>query len=191
VLDTSRPVHSLGGEITAKVAQEADALLAESRRAGTLDWERFAPAWWRMVRRVVLGDAAREDHAVTEMVAKLRAEANWAYLWPRRKGLRDAFLGRLGDYVKRAEPGSLASLVSSTPSTARTFPVEQMPQWLFAFDAAGIASFRALALLSGHPDQAARVRAEISGRDLSEPHDLPLLRAPTCGRPANGPWTGR
>jgi hypothetical protein len=90
VLDTSRPVHSLGGEITAKVAQEADALLAESRRAGTLDWERFAPAWWRMVRRVVLGDAAREDHAVTEMVAKLRAEANWAYLWPRHRGLRDA-----------------------------------------------------------------------------------------------------
>ena len=40
-----------------------------------------------------------------------------------------------------------------------------------------MASFRALALLSGHPGQAARVRAEISGRDLAEPHDLPLLRA--------------
>jgi len=43
--------------------------------------------------------------------------------------------------------GKLASIVASTPASAQTYPVEQVPQWLFAFDAAGMAAFRALALL--------------------------------------------
>ncbi|WP_211489950.1 cytochrome P450 [Georgenia thermotolerans] len=35
-----------------------------------------------------------------------------------------------------------------------------MPHWLFAFDAAGIATFRALALLAAHPETLAAVRRE-------------------------------
>jgi cytochrome P450 len=55
--------------------------------------------------------------------------------------------------------------------------VEQVPQWLFAFDAAGISCFRALALLSTHPRELAAVRAELADRDLDTPAMLQTLRA--------------
>lgn len=172
-LQPERPIHRFGDEIVRKVAEEADALLDDARRAGTLTWDRFAPAWWRMVRRVVLGDAAREDHWDT--LATLRADANWAYLAPKRRGLRDEFLRRVEQYVQGAEPASLASLVASAP--AGSYPHEQVPHWLFAFDAAGMASIRTLALLDAYPEQAARARDEVGAADLSAPADLPFLRA--------------
>jgi cytochrome P450 len=156
VLDADRPVHSLGDAFETKVAAEADGILAEARAQGTLDWDAFATGWWRMVRRVVLGDGARDDHELTDMLTSLRGDANWAYFKPRRRRLRERFLRRLGDHVERAEPGSLASRVAAVPSSPQTFPVEQVPQWLFAFDAAGMATFRALALLAAHPDVAGR-----------------------------------
>jgi cytochrome P450 len=154
VLDSSRPVHACADAFVTKIDAEIERMLAEARRGGALDWDAFAAGWWRMVRRVVLGDEAREDHEVTDMLTALRGDANWAYFKPQRKRLRGRFLDRLARYVRRAEPGSLASRVSSVPSTATTYPVEQIPQWLFAFDAAGMATFRALALLAAHPDLA-------------------------------------
>ena len=158
VLDSGAAVHrQLGEAIAAKVEQEADELLAVARRSGCLSWDGFAVAWWRTVRRVVLGDAAREDHAITELLSRVRRDANWAYLNPVRKRARAEFLARVRAYIERAEPGSLVSLVASTPSTPRTFPEEQVPHWLFAFEAGGMASFRALALLAAHPE---RVSAE-------------------------------
>lgn len=159
VLDSSAAVHrQLGERMVATVDQEADQLLESARRAGAFGWDDFAPAWWRTVRRVALGDSAREDHEITEMLSRLRRDANWAYFKPVRKWLRSEFLARVRTYVERAEPGSLASLVASIPSSPRTFPHEQMPQWLFAFDAAGMASFRALALLAAHPDRVSSER---------------------------------
>lgn len=83
VLDFGRPVHRLGGEIARKVANEADAMSESARREGVLSWDGFAVAWWRMVRRIVLGDAARDDHEVTDRLTKLRGDANWAYLKPK------------------------------------------------------------------------------------------------------------
>jgi cytochrome P450 len=55
----------------------------------------------------------------------------------------------------RAEPGSLAARL---PGGDRVRPEDQVAHWLFAFDAAAIAAFRALALLSAEgvdPDAAA------------------------------------
>jgi cytochrome P450 len=52
-----------------------------------------------------------------------------------------------------------------------------VPQWLFAFDPAGMAAFRALALLAGHPTELRAAAEDLGGRDLSRPQDLPLLRA--------------
>jgi cytochrome P450 len=142
-----------------------------------LGWDAFAVAWWRLVRRVVLGDAARDDDTITDLLARLRADANWSYLKPPRTGLREEFLRRLQQHLARAEPGSLAALVGSVPATPDTHPAEQVPQWLFAFDAAGMAAFRTLALLAAHPAQRERVREELAGRDPSAPQDLPYLRA--------------
>jgi cytochrome P450 len=153
VLDTDQPVHRLADVLTTRVREEADGMLDAARRAGSLDWDRFATGWWRLVRRVVLGDAARDDETVTDLLTKLRGDANWAYLKPTRKRLRARFLAELRRHLERAEPGSLAQLVAGTPSQPETFPVEQVPQWLFAFDAAGMASLRALALLDAHQEQ--------------------------------------
>ena len=175
VLDTGRPMHRLAERFARVVAEEAAPLRAAGRRAD-LTWDAFADAWFRVVRRVVLGDAARDDRDLTDLIARLRGDANWAFFKPRRTDLRDRFFARLGEHLARAEPGSLAGVMAATPATADTAPTQQVPQWLFAFDAAGMATFRALALLAAHPDHAERARQEIATADGTPP-DLPFLRA--------------
>ncbi|KAB2346610.1 cytochrome P450 [Actinomadura rudentiformis] len=173
VLNTHRPVHQYGDLIAGKIASEAAELMAGT---DTLTWDDFRVAWWRVIRRVVLGDAARDDDRVSDLLTRLRMEANWAFA-PRRPQIYREFRQRLDGYVRNAEHGSLAELVATTPATGRTKPQAQMPQWLFAFEPAGMAAYCALALLATHPEQARRAYAEIEGRDLSEPQDLPFLRA--------------
>ncbi|MFP3965069.1 cytochrome P450 [Actinomadura fulvescens] len=173
VLDTPKPVHRHGDAIAAKVSEEATTLMAD---ADTLTWDDFRVAWWRVIHRVVLGDAARDDDRVSDLLTRLRMEANWAYV-PRRPMIYREFRRRVDAYVREAEPGSLAELVATTPATERTRPQDQLPQWLFAFEPAGMAAYLALALLAAHPGQARRAHEEIEGRDLSEPQDLPFLRA--------------
>ena len=117
VLDSGSAVHrELGGQMADKVDQEANELIDAARRAGSLSWDLFAQAWWRAVRRVVLGDAAREDHHVTELLSRLRRDANWAYLKPVRARLRDQFLARVRAYIRRAEPGSQGRQVCVRPA---------------------------------------------------------------------------
>jgi cytochrome P450 len=176
VLDSHRPVHRLAEAIAAKVLEETRPCLTEAA-SRSLGWDEFAVAWWRVVRRVVLGDAARNDHALTDLLARLRAAANWSSLRPARTRVRARFLQRLGAYLDEPEPGSLAELVASTPSPAATDPGGQVPQWLFAFDATGMATFRTLALLATHPAQLDRVRSELAGKDLSTPQNLAYLRS--------------
>ena len=177
VLDTGRPVHSMADRIVAAVRDEADQLAAQAEGSGHLAWDDVIVAWWRVVRRVVLGDAARDDHETTDLLRRLRQEANWSFLWPRRSSVFERFRGRLGDHLERAEPGSLAALVAGTPQDADTDPLDQVPQWLFAFDPAGMMMIRALALLVTHPDPAREVREEIDGTDPSSPQEYRRLRA--------------
>lgn len=173
VLAAGTTVHPRVGLRMAQVAQEEmDALLGHVDFAGELDWDSYARAWMRIVRRVVLGDGAREDEAVTDELLTLRRLGNLSYLAPRRPALRARFLELLRGYVDRAEPGSLAEVVAQTPAPAGTEPHQQIPQWLFAFDAATWASFRALALLTDHPGAADRARAERKGAP-----DLPFVRS--------------
>ncbi|MCU0494590.1 MAG: cytochrome P450 [Chloroflexaceae bacterium] len=177
VLETNRPVHHLAGRFLEVVDEEAAILLAAAEREGELNWPLFASAWFRVVRRIVLGDAARDDEELTDMLAALRADANWAFFKPKRSGLRRRFYQRLRQHLARAEEGSLASLVATTPSTALTAPEQQVPQWLFAFDPAGMTTFRTLALLASHPKHAERVREEIKAHKGSARQHMPFLRA--------------
>src|SRR5690606_22382026 len=71
----------------------------------------------------------------------------------------------------------LAAAAADAPTSPRTHPVEQVPQWLFALDPAGLAAFRALALLAGHPAEQRAVADAPADPDPSRPHDLPPLRA--------------
>ena len=163
VLQSECPVHGLGARFAEVVAQEADELLhLVERHQGKLDWDMFEACWFRVVRRVVLGDTARDDRTLTGMLAKLRAAGNWAFFHPGHSRLRDNFHERLCIYLKRGEAGSLAAEIARQPTDHVTQPEHQVPQWLFAFDPAGMATFRALALLAAHPQHAERAQAEIA-----------------------------
>jgi cytochrome P450 len=175
VLQTDRPVHDLAERFLPVIQEEAQELLARVRHTGELDWDVFIEAWYRTVRRVVLGDSAREDHALTDLLAELRANANWAFLRPADEAQRERFLDRLHEHLARAEPGSLAALMAGIPKSETAAATQQVPQWLFAFDPAGMTSFRTLGLLSTHPRHAERAQEEIATR-RNDP-DLPFLRA--------------
>ncbi|MGG2463979.1 cytochrome P450 [Streptomyces sp. RGM 3693] len=181
ILDWGAPAHRLFPALTPRVREEAQALLALHHGSGRpLDWDAFSAAFWRVIRRVVLGDAARDDHRITELLAALRADANWLNLLRPKNRTREAFLAGVRAYVDRAEPDSLAALVAATPSNKATEPAGQIPHWLFAYDAAAIATYSALALLANHPEHAARVHTEIDGTEPDRPATadaLPLLRA--------------
>lgn len=45
-------------------------------------------AWYRIVRRIAFGDNARDDHDLTDMLGRLRKDANWSFLKPKRKKTR-------------------------------------------------------------------------------------------------------
>jgi cytochrome P450 len=177
VLDSERPAHRHAERFTSVVREEADTLVAMGERHGELTWDDFAGTWFRVVRRIVFGDAARDDHQLTDMVAQLRHDANWAFLRPRRTWLRKKFFRRMKGYLDRPEPDSLAAVMAGTHKTGVTEPMHQVPQWLFAFDPAGMTTFRTLALLASHPEQAERARQEIEGRQGPGRHDMPFLRA--------------
>jgi len=175
VLDHRQAVHSLVDSFLPKVGEEAGRMLAIARRRGELDWDAFARGWYRLVRRVVFGESAADDQELNDLTVKLRRNANWAVFHPKDRTAQAQFFERIATYLARAEPGSLAGMMAGMQTTPDTAPAQQVPQWLFAFDAAGMTTFRALALLATHPDQAVRARKDMRS-DPGRQH-LPFLRA--------------
>jgi len=80
VLDSGHAVHLLAGHFLPAVEHEAAGLLQRAERDGGLDWDSFLEAWDRIVRSVVFGGGARDDRELTDMLTRLRADANWAFL---------------------------------------------------------------------------------------------------------------
>lgn len=177
VLDSDRPRHRLAERFIEVVHEEAEQIHHEGRRAGTLSWPLFADGWFKAVRRIVFGDGARDDTALTTLINELRGDGNWAFMKPKRRGVQRQFYARLEGHLARAEPGSLASVMASTPRGAVTAPEQQVPQWLFAFDPAGMTTFRALALLASHRAAAEQAREEIRVQRGSTLPNLTYLRA--------------
>ncbi|KQU07314.1 hypothetical protein ASG56_07265 [Rhodococcus sp. Leaf7] len=175
VLDTPQPMHHLAIPFVSVVDEEVDTLL--SGASGTLTADDLLRMWWRIVRRVVLGASARDDEQVTDRLRSLRGEGNWSYFGPRRRRLKDAFIDDLYRYVAAAEPNSLASVIAEARVGGAVDPVGQIPQWLFAFDAAGMAAVRALALIAAHPEEGEPARDEANSGDAGRPRELPYLRA--------------
>jgi cytochrome P450 len=176
-LDTHAPVHHLAEDLIAKTNDEVDRIRDHVGLTGELDWDAFIDGWARMVRRVALGESAADDEELAEMLTELREHANWSFARPKDDELRERFLERLRVYVERREPGSLVAMFDRVPTDAEVVPHEQVPQWLFAFEPAGMATFRTLALLATHPEHRDHVRAEVAGLDLSRPHELPFTQA--------------
>ncbi|WP_328810771.1 MULTISPECIES: cytochrome P450 [unclassified Rhodococcus (in: high G+C Gram-positive bacteria)] len=179
VLDTPQPLHHLASAFVAVVDEEVDTLLSGPGAGAPrpVSADEFLQLWWRVVRRVVLGASARDDETVTDRLRSLRGNGNWSYFVPQRRRARDRFIDDLYSYVDAAEPNSLAAVVAHSRVGGAVDPVGQMPQWLFAFDAAGMATLRALALLASHPDHERRAVEEASAGDVGRPQALPFLRA--------------
>jgi cytochrome P450 len=177
VLQTDSLMHTLADAFANIVREETDGLLADVREHDNrLTWALFFPAWYRIVRRVVLGTGAREDHDLTDMLTALRARGNWAFFRSQNTHLRERFHERLRCHLDRAETGSLAEMIAATGRTPVTAPSHQVAQWLFAFDPAGMATYRAVGLLAAHPAAAHQAREEASAfGNTAEP--LSFLRA--------------
>lgn len=173
-LDTGLAMHRIAPAITAVVAEEAADLTRAALADRRLTSAEFETAWWRIVRRVVLGDAARDDSAITDELRRLRASGNWSFAALPHPSRRDRFTQRLQEYAEAPDPNSLLGALAEVPARAGVDPVGQVPQWLFAYDAAGMATIRALALLTTHPEQRAAATAEIG--DPATPAVRPYLR---------------
>lgn len=176
-LETPDALHSMSGRFAAVIDDEIGELAVEARRAGELNASSFTRAWWRAVRRITLGDAARDDSAVTDQLWSLRANGNWSYFFPVRTRARERFFDRLYEYAEEVEPNTLLAALDSWTTGAATDPVGQIPHWLFAFDAAGIATIRSFALLASHDERMKNAKHEVSGVDSRAPHPLPFLRS--------------
>jgi cytochrome P450 len=154
-LATGSAVHPLSTRFRTVVGEELGAIAPPE--AGELAWDVFSNAWSRIVRRIVLGDVAGGDEELTRLLNKLRGRANWAFLAPKDRKGRDSFLGKLRSYIDRPDPLGLAGRLPRRPDSQ---PASQVAQWLFAFDPAGMATFRTLALLACHAEFSTVVRRE-------------------------------
>jgi cytochrome P450 len=175
-LDTNSPVHRFADHFLPIIEEETNNLFLGLPADQQLDWERFAAVWERVVRRVVFGNNAADDVELTQKLTRLRKDANWSALKPVRTRTRAAFLAALRQRMLAAEPGSLAHALKEHDGSPETAPVDQIPQWLFAFDPAGMATFRTLALLASHENQLQRAGQELA-KDTSGHKHLPYLRA--------------
>jgi cytochrome P450 len=172
-LDTPADLHRLAAPFATIISEETAALAADALDSGSLDSAQFTKTWWGMVRRLVLGDAARDDDAVTDDLSRLRRSANWSFAAPVHPRRRARFLQRLHGYAEHADPNSLLGALTSIDAATNLDPIGQVPHWLFAFDAAGMATARAAALLAAHSET--QIRWETSDPDI--PQTRPYLRA--------------
>jgi hypothetical protein len=174
-LDYGNDLHRLAPTFAEVIAGEGAAIIEDATRRGELDSMQFMAGWWRLVRRLTLGQSARDDEAITDVLLRLRKSANWSFLSLPHYRARSEFFKRLYGYVEIPEPGTLAAAVTEIPVAGAVDPIGQMPHWLFAFDAAGMALLRALALLASHPQE--RTRALADADTPAVPSLRPFLRS--------------
>lgn len=174
-LDTDLPVHRMAPLFAEKIAEEARRIADDAAVRGRLDSSTFTTAWWKLVRRIAFGDAARNDDKITDLLLRLRKAGNWSFAALPHHKRRSQFFERLYAYAESPEPGTLLAALAEVPAGGAVDPVGQVPQWIFAFDAAGMATARALALLATHPDE--RTRALADAADPDQPALRPFLRA--------------
>jgi cytochrome P450 len=173
-LDTQAPLHRLATDFARIVDDEAADLAAAVQKANVLTSAMFETAWWRLVRRLVLGERARTDDRITDDLRRLRSAANWSFAGLPHRRLARRFHTGLQHYAAQPDPASLLGALADVPADPGVDPVGQVPQWLFAFDAANMATLRALALLATHPEQHGHAMADAA--DPARPALRPYLR---------------
>ncbi|GAB7042721.1 MULTISPECIES: cytochrome P450 family protein [Catenuloplanes] len=157
----SAPAHQTAGSPDAEVEPPGDVerIVREEIRPlaadGTIGWDEVRPALRRAVRRIVLGDTARDDELLTGLLDRLRTDANWGYLRRRRDPVRWRFLARIRAHLRRA---GRAEGTGTVPESL----VERAPLLLAELEDAGAVAYRALGLLAAHPGAPAEARADVT-----------------------------
>ncbi|UCN13149.1 cytochrome P450 [Cellulomonas iranensis] len=176
-LETGAPVHSAARGVVPTLHGLAGDLAASARARGTLSFDDADGPLWSAALAVTLGPDARHDTCLLGELQTLRRRANWAFAVPQRRALRARFTRHVLDRVRRAPADSLAGagvLRGGSPPLAAT----QVPHWLFAFDAARIALWRALGVVAARPRLQDALRAEAVAASAADgPRVLPLARA--------------
>jgi cytochrome P450 len=150
--------HSLGDTFDAIVDRAVEETATRALATGSLTWPTFTRGFESAFRGVTLGEQAFHDTELTARLTSLRAAGNWAFFTTDRPREREAFTAHLAALVEAAPDDSLAGQLR-----ARSFGVAahgQVPHWLFAFDAAGAATYRALAVAAARPALAHALIAE-------------------------------
>jgi cytochrome P450 len=158
VLESGVREHHLAARFRAVVDEEAGALLDAG--GSELTYARLHGAYRRLVRRIVLGDEAAGDEALSDLLATLMDQANGMPSSPSDE--LAPFQERMSRYLEAAPEGSLAGLAAATPATPDTRPAGQLTHWLFATqDTLCMNVLRALALVATHPGAAGDPRATL------------------------------
>lgn len=176
-LETGCQMHSMAAHFAMVVDQEIGRICETAAADRKLDWDRFFPGWMRMVRRIVLGDAAADDTELTDLLEQLRYRANYAFLRAKALRQRRELLDRLHAYVEAAALQSLVGQMAAHCTDRAQMPHHQLPQYLFAFDPGAMATFRTLGMLSVDASARERVRSEIDAVAPGPTPNLPFLRA--------------
>lgn len=176
-LETGCQMHSMAAQFAKVVDEEVNRICDTAVAHEELDWDIFFTGWMRMVRRIVLGDAAADDTELTDLLENLRYRANYAFLRPKAHRQRQELLDRLCAYVEKADARSLAGKMAAHCAESAQMPHHQLPQYLFAFDPGAMATFRTLALLSLDASIRARLQSEIDHAASQAAPELPFLRA--------------
>ncbi|KXX83319.1 Cytochrome P450 4c3 [Madurella mycetomatis] len=167
-LATNQRVHPFAEHFRNVIDAELESLFrnADSKGEMDLDWDGFSQAWFRIIRRIVLGDTARDDEQLTGILDDIRRRGNWGFAALPGKRKLESFQTQVAQYLKKREEGSL---VSRLPNDSDLGLEGQITHWLFAFDPAGIVTARALALLGCQPGEQEKAveGAKATGADHS------------------------
>lgn len=174
MLESERPIHRCADLFAGIIRDKASRLCAFAQDRHELTWPLFTDAWYAAARHIVLGPTAAEDRSLTNDLARLRAVANWVVL-PSRPKVRARYRQKLASYLAKPGEGSLSAMIANRQPDGDESPLDQVTQWLFAFDGGGMTVFRALAVLltsNLNTDIAVDLKDWGQGRT-----DLPFLRA--------------
>lgn len=168
--DRSRFTDRVLGAVPGLAGRIGDLAAAETARlidsSPVLTWTGWNRMHQRIARRVILGDAAVRDEALTGTLERMMAEANWLPAGPSKHiaGFHDT----IGQYLDRAEPGSLAAAIANTSAGQDTEPAAQITHWLFALgDTLASNTLRTLAIVGQRPAHRDRALADDTGEYLS------------------------
>jgi cytochrome P450 len=148
---------------------------AHGRAPALLSWDSYDRMFARLTRRIIFGDAARDDDQLTAALRTLMRAANRPRSAPDSQRLA-AFQRQLRHYFRAPAAGSLAQLCVATPAMPADDVAGQIPHWMFAmWETLTTNTIRALALILAHPAAERRVRRELSQANLASAADVARL----------------